>query len=686
MTTPAQRPNRLIQESSPYLLQHAYNPVDWFPWGEEAFQKARMEDKPIFLSIGYSTCHWCHVMEAESFEDPDVADYLNQHYICIKVDREERPDIDSIYMQICQAATGSGGWPLTIFMNWEQKPFYTGTYFPKERKYGHPGLLELLHTMITYWVQKRETLLEAGNTVLTALETYSSGADTGELPEGEVIEQAVAQLVAEFDETFGGFGSAPKFPSPHILMFLLRHFAFAGNLAALEMVERTLQQMYRGGIFDHIGGGFSRYATDDWWLVPHFEKMLYDNALLVMTLTETWQATGKAFYQRIAEETLAYIQREMTHELGGFYSAQDADAGGKEGEYYTFTPDEITEVLGETEGAWFCRYFDITPEGNFEGKNIPNLIQNEAYAEDLSQNERLFQKLRTYRYSRMQLHKDDKILTSWNAMMIIAYSKAYRAFRKPGYLQSAETAFQFIQTHMTDGEGRLGISWREETLRGKGILDDYAYMCWACLELYEATLALPYLQKALAYAEQILAYFADPKGGYYLDPVDGETLLFRPKEQYDGAVPSGNSVVAYCLTRIALLTGEAKWQTLADAQLAFYRKALETQPRAYTMALMGLMHMTFETAEILGISRQKEEMRELVWMLGEQFIPGITVLYKTVLNNRAEEKDALSAIAPFTAAYQLSPEYPRAFYYCKNKACQRPVHTIIELKERLAEN
>ncbi|MEL7655517.1 MAG: thioredoxin domain-containing protein, partial [Bacillota bacterium] len=423
MVNTTKMPNRLINESSPYLLQHARNPVDWYPWGEEAFNRAKTEDKPVFLSIGYSTCHWCHVMAHESFEDEEVAEVLNRDFISIKVDKEERPDIDAVYMSVCQGLTGSGGWPLTIIMSPDQRPFFAGTYYPKTKRYNVPGLLEILDAVTKEWKGNKDSLLETGDKIVNALKAGTQKQDhdmTGQIDHNglskDIIHEAKELFSQSYDERYGGFGRSPKFPSPHNLMFLLRYSKFEKDERALEIVEKTLLQMYRGGIFDHIGYGFSRYSTDEKWLAPHFEKMLYDNALLAIICSETYQITGKELYQRVARKTLSYITREMTDEQGGFYSAQDADSEGTEGKYYIFTPDEILKLLGEQDGTLFNGFFDITGRGNFEGSNIPNLLKNKVYDPIPDMIRGMIPKVYEYRYNRTRLHKDDKQLTSWNSL------------------------------------------------------------------------------------------------------------------------------------------------------------------------------------------------------------------------------------------------------------------------------
>jgi len=593
------KPNKLIDEKSPYLLQHAYNPVDWYPWGDEAFQKAKTENKPVFLSIGYSTCHWCHVMAHESFENEEVAEVLNGYFVPVKVDKEERPDIDSVYMAVCQGITGSGGWPLTIIMTPDQKPFFAGTYYPRERRYNVPGLLEILDSAAKNWEEDRETLESAGDRIVHVLngrqreqirKNDPAAGKEGKTLKKELIREAAESLYQSFDNWYGGFGASPKFPMPHNLMFLLRYHQFEKEEHALEIVEKTLQQMYRGGIFDHIGYGFSRYSTDDKWLVPHFEKMLYDNALLAIAYLEAYQVTGNELYKTIAMKTLSYIAREMTGEEGGFHSAQDADSDGEEGKYYVFTPAEILELLGKPDGESFNEFFDITETGNFEGNNIPNLIKTKNYDPIPDNIRKRIPEVYDYRLTRTKLHKDDKVLTSWNSLMIAAYAKAYRALGDEKYIRTAERAAAFLMETMTGNGGKLFVSYRSGAASGSGTLDDYAYFTWALLELYEATLDLEYLEQARKRCGLMLTCFPDEEGGgFYLTDKDAERLICRPKDTYDGAVPSGNSVAGYVLIKLSKLTGIEEYYQAGSRQLEFLAKNAAAYPAGHCFAMMAIM-------------------------------------------------------------------------------------------------
>ncbi len=585
-------PNRLIQEKSPYLLQHAHNPVDWFPWDQEAFDKAKDQDKPIFLSIGYSTCHWCHVMERESFEDEDVAAALNKNFISIKVDKEERPDLDLVYMTACQLLTGQGGWPTTLLLTPDGDPFFAGTYFPKESRGGMPGLLSILDSTAKAWNGNREELLEAGRDMTARLNTLKGeeiGAWMDEPLNDQLIMQGISQLQSTFDERNGGFGRSPKFPTPHNLLFLLA--AHEGKLSdsALEMAEHTLVQMYRGGIFDHIGGGFSRYSTDPYWLAPHFEKMLYDNALLSFVYTEAYRLTEDSLYKEVVEATLDYVLREMTSAEGGFYSAQDADSEGEEGKYYVFTDQEVLEQLGDEKGKPFNESYDITIRGNFEGKSIPNLLRNQRYRDAANEFSDQRSSLLDYRTKRMGLHKDDKVLTAWNGMMIAALAYAAGVFHEQKYLYIAETAADFIEKELMKKDGRLRVRYRNKEAAGSGYLDDYAYYIWGLLELYETTRKVSYLQKALDCNNRVMTDFADEEGGgFFFTASNSEKLIWRPKETYDGAIPSGNSITAWNLLRLAHKMDSSELMEKAENQLRFLVSNAGGYPAGHCLTLFVL--------------------------------------------------------------------------------------------------
>ncbi|MCI8795933.1 MAG: thioredoxin domain-containing protein [Dorea sp.] len=580
--------NRLKNEKSPYLIQHKDNPVDWYPWCEEAFRKAEAQNKPVFLSIGYSTCHWCHVMAHESFEDGEVAEILNQGYVSIKVDREERPDIDAVYMSVCQAVTGQGGWPLTIIMTPEQKPFFAGTYFPKEQYYGRPGLKDILKKVLALWRDRREDLIRDGEEITAAINrtsTTQKDSPDNQLSEKELLQKAYHIFREQFDPVWGGFGGAPKFPSPHNLLFLMRYAGEEGENDALRMAEKTLDAMMNGGIHDHIGGGFSRYSTDEKWLVPHFEKMLYDNALLILAYLEAYRITGKDKYEDMVRHTADYILRELTDSQGGFYCGQDADSEGVEGKYYVFTPEEVTAVLGEAEGREFCSRYGITKTGNFEGKSIPNRIGK--HWESGGQAEK---KLYEYRLKRTSLHKDDKILLSWNAWTILALARAGAVLREERYLKAARKAQEFIEGHMTDAQGRLCLRYRDGEAAYRGLLKDYAVYALALLELYQIDLRKVYLTEAIRRAGQMRQFFEDgEEGGYYIYASDAAPLIARPKEMHDGAIPSGNSAAVMALGKLAALTGEKSWREAYGRQVRYCAREIQEYPAGCSFALIAMI-------------------------------------------------------------------------------------------------
>ncbi len=602
--------NHLKNETSPYLLQHAENPVDWYPWCGEAFEKARREDKPIFLSIGYSTCHWCHVMAHESFEDESAAGILNRYFISIKVDREERPDIDSVYMSVCQAFTGSGGWPMSIFMTWDKKPFLAGTYFPVRSQYGMPGFSDLLNAVADQWNSGRDRLLRSADQIIAQLRQPRSAGE--ETDRDRISERAVKMFSDSFDGIYGGFGAAPKFPVPHNLLFLMLYAKQKDRPDVLEMVERTLIQMRKGGIFDQIGYGFSRYSTDRYFLAPHFEKMLYDNALLIMAYAAAYDMTRNPFYLDTAEKTAQYVLREMTSQGGGFYSAQDADSEGVEGRYYTFKPDEITEILGEEKGKRFADAFDITADGNFEGVNIPNLLKNDdpgdalygGFGEEL-------QKLYDYRRNRFRLHLDDKILISWNSLMIAALSVLYRASRNGRYLRAAMDAQMFIERNLSEGL-RLFTSWRDGKCSANGFLDDYAFYAAALTELYHSTLNRDYLEKAERFCMEAVKRFADGQnGGFYLSDPDDAELFMNPREVYDGAVPSGNSVMTYNLVRLYQLTEKEDYKALAERQIRYMSAEAQGYWTGHSMFLFAKLVYDDPPEHIVIVLKDTADLEEI---------------------------------------------------------------------------
>ena len=642
--------NRLKDESSPYLLQHSENPVAWYSWCEEAFEKARKEDKPIFLSIGYSTCHWCHVMAHESFESKEIAEILNQYFISIKVDREERPDIDSVYMAVCQAFTGRGGWPMSIFMTAEQKPFFAGTYFPPENRYGMIGFRELLLTVAQRWNANREVLLASAEDISRQINVQgdSSCKDIN----GKLPDLAVRLFTESFDEKYGGFGEAPKFPTPHNLIFLTLYSHIKQDKKAFEEVEVTLDSMRRGGIFDQIGYGFSRYSTDRYFLVPHFEKMLYDNALLVMAYLAAYQVSSKLIYLDTAEKTAEYILREMTRIGGGFFSAQDADSDGEEGKFYTWTYAEICNILGKEKGKKFCDNFGVTGEGNFEGKNILNLLNgneiSDAFKEEIGV---LYQ----CRYVREKLHLDDKILTSWNALMISAMAMLYRITGKEIYLLTAEDADKFIKNNLTDGN-ILYVSWRNGKRSVKGFLEEYAYYAMAQLFLYEATLEEKYLKRAEEICEEAECQFEDKTaGGYYLYGKKNDSLISKPKETYDGAIPSGNSAMAYCLVRLSQLTDNEVFKERAERHLVFLSGEAKQYPAGHSLFLIAQLLYLHPGKKITVVLAEGDSIKKVMRKL--PFYANIKLLCKE------------------TGEYKLL-NGKTTYYVCENYTCLPPTNTL----------
>ncbi len=655
--------NRLSKERSPYLLQHAENPVDWRPWSTEAFEEARQNDKPVFLSIGYSTCHWCHVMAHESFEDNAVARAINAAFLPIKVDREERPDVDAVYMAACMAINGSGGWPLTLLLTPDQKPFWAGTYLPKAQ------LLQLLDRAAQLWRDDREAVLSAGEALTAYLR--QENASPSDSPRRETVAQAAELFAQSFDPEWGGFGPPPKFPTPHNLIFLLRYAHLTENAHTRDMALQTLDAMYRGGLFDHVGGGFSRYSTDHRWLVPHFEKMLYDNALLALAYTDAFQYTRRPLYEKIVRRTLDYVLRELSASPGGFCCGQDADSDGVEGKYYTLTPDELPPVLGQHDAERFCQWYGVTLAGNFEGKSIPNLLAQEHFDREPEGLSALREQVYHYRLHRTALHRDDKVLTAWNALALAALARAGLVLDEPRYLAAAEKIVSFLSVHLVCPDGRLLARWREGEAAHPGKLDDYAFYSWGLLELYGATFAPAYLAQAVKLAGIMLDFFFDrERGGFYPYASDGEQLLTRTKEVYDGAMPSGNSVAALVLLRLARLTGENRWREAAELQMSWLAGAID-YPAGHSFAMLAFLEALWPSAELVITARAVPA--ELKPFLRQAPHPELTVLLKT-----PESADILAGLAPFTKDYPI-PERGSKYYLCRNGACAQPTDSIANL-------
>lgn len=611
-------------------------------------------------------------MERESFEDQEVAGLLNRDFVAIKVDREERPDIDHIYMTVCQAMTGHGGWPLTIIMTPDKKPFFAATYIPKKSRYGMTGLMELLPKIAGLWANERSQVLQSGDKVANWLKAGTDKRAQGELSR-EVFTQAYQTYRQLFDQANGGFGSAPKFPTPHNLYFLLRYYYMTGKVQALEMVEKTLQSMYRGGIYDHIGFGFARYSTDQLWLVPHFEKMLYDNALLVIAYAEAYQVTGNPLYARVVRETLAYILRDMTAAEGGFYSAEDADSEGEEGKFYVWTVEEIMAVLGEERGRRFCQVYGISREGNFEGINIPNLIYYDLNEQERQELEAERQKLFTVRKKRVPPYKDDKILTAWNGLMIAALAIAFRVLGERDYLQAAQGALAFIMQKLRREDGRLLARYRDGEALYPAYSADYSFLIWGLIELYEASYDVGYLELARELAQDQLLYFWDEsQGGLFFYGRDAEQLLARPKEAYDGAIPSDNSVAALNFARLARLTGDGTWEEKAQRQFKVFAAGIAEAAVGHAFFLTAFWFARSAPREVVIVGDLEDNRtREMLTVLNTRFLPDTVI----VLNNKSSE---LMATAPYLKDMKMLDGQPTA-YLCENFACQIPANSAEQL-------
>ena len=677
-TTPSttKTPNKLISEKSPYLLQHAYNPVSWYSWCNEAFEIAKKENKPIFLSIGYSTCHWCHVMEHESFEDKDVAKLLNENFISIKVDREERADLDNIYMTVCQMLTGSGGWPLTIIMTPDKKPFFAGTYFPKESKYGRIGMFDLLPRISELWKTKKDEAINSANEIISFLQQVSTTTPGEELSENE-LHNAFNQLSSRFDKAYGGFGESPKFPTAHNFLFLLRYWKKMGDARLLEMVEKTLSAMRLGGIYDHIGFGFHRYSTDREWLVPHFEKMLYDQAMISMAYIEAYQATKKEEYKNTACEIFEYVLRDMTSVEGGFYSAEDADSEGIEGKFYVWSEDKIKKILTKSEAELFIKVFYIEKGGNFyeeatrekTGANI--LHQTKERNGDRArrqqgegeQLESIRKKLFVVREKRIHPYKDDKMLTDWNGLMIAALAKGAQAFNEPKYTDAARCAFNFIREKMQKN-GRLLHRYRDGEAAILGNVDDYVFLIWGLIELYEATFDSGFLKEAIKLNDELIQYFWDDKeGGFYFTSSDIKDTIIRKKEIYDGAIPSGNSVAMLNLLRLYHMTQDEKLKGYALRLEKTFSNNIKETPMAYTQFLCGLdFRISLVSEIIISGNLKSEDTKEMIKAIRQEFIPSKVVM----LDN---EREMINRKA--TA------------YVCSNFTCKKPMTDINEIMELL---
>ena len=668
--------NRLAYETSPYLLQHAHNPVDWYPWGAEALEKSLKEDTPILLSIGYSSCHWCHVMERESFDDESIARLMNDNFVCIKVDREERPDLDEIYMAATMALNqGQGGWPLTVFLTPEQRPFFAGTYFPPTDRWGRPGFATLLTRVAEAWKTQRARVAE-GSLRLTEILREESSETRGRVIGQDQINQAVAGLSQGFDERYGGFGSAPKFPPSMALSLLLRHNRRTGDERSLAMVRKTLDAMAHGGMYDQIGGGFARYSTDERWLVPHFEKMLYDNALLSKVYLEAFQVTREPLHESICREVLDYVLREMTSEEGGFYSATDADSEGVEGKFFVWTPAEIRAILDAQAAEYFCDYYDIQEAGNWEGKSVPNVprslrsvalrhrISVEALETLLEQSRK---KVYEARLERVPPALDDKILTSWNALMISSLAKGYRVLGDARYATAARRAADFMRDTMTNSDGRLLRTYRQGRAHLNAYLEDYAYLCNALIDLHEAVLGTDYLKRARALAEHMLDNFLDEESGAFFSTAkDHEKLIVRRREGQDGAIPSANAVAAEALARLSFYFDNQDLRSAAERAVSAHGKLIQHAPGAFCKSLEVVEFLLEGPTELALVGRAgQEDFEALLKALNEPYLPNSIVAIR-------EPDEPEDAVLPLLRG-KSAVEGKATLYVCRGFTCESPV-------------
>ncbi|QDG51809.1 thioredoxin domain-containing protein [Persicimonas caeni] len=699
MTNDHTHTNRLADETSPYLLQHAHNPVDWYPWGDEALEKARREDKPIFLSIGYSACHWCHVMERESFESERIARVLNEHFVSIKVDREERPDLDNIYMNAVQVMTGQGGWPMSVWLSPDLTPFYAGTYFPPESRYGRPGFMDVLGQLIDAWENDRDKIEDVGQRITERLASMEKPGKTSERLDRQPVEAAFGEMQRTFDGKHGGFGEAPKFPPSQQLRLLLHVW---GDLnadedqreEALAMVEVTLARMASGGMYDQLGGGFHRYSVDAKWLIPHFEKMLYDNALLADAYVEAWQATGRQFYRRIACETLDYVLREMIdtsrEDKQPFYSTQDADTEGEEGKFFVWTPAELEAVLGVNDAQRAAEYWGVAPGGNFEhGQSALNRLHHldkrgheAAFDRVPGDIQAIRDKLFEAREQRTRPGTDTKILAAWNGMMIGAMAKAGFAFDEPKYVRAAERAADFVLDEMVEGDLKsdfgLMRTYKDGRARFPGYLDDFSWMAAALMDLFEATGDLHRLEQAESFVQRSVELFLDPAGGFFYTAEHHKNLIVRQKETYDGATPSGNSIAVMNLLRLAELRGRTDLRDLADEALRSLYAKMGRIPTGMSEMLQALDFHTEGPTEVVLIEPdgESEEMRDV---LRKSYVPNM-VRVMAGLDGRG--LDDWAKAVPLVEAREAKDGKPTA-YVCFERACQQPTTDVGELEGQL---
>ena len=705
-----QQANRLAHETSPYLIQHAHNPVDWYPWGEEALEKARSEDKPVMLSIGYSACHWCHVMAHESFENEETAELMNRHFVNVKVDREERPDLDEIYMNAVTAMTGSGGWPMTVFLTPGLKPFYGGTYFPPDDRYGRPGFPRILEAIAQFYRERRSEAEEQGDKLKARLVELAGFASSNETLEAGLLEKAYAGIAASYDAANGGFGTQPKFPPSMTLSFLLREHLRSGRQTALDMAAQSLAKMGNGGIYDHLGGGFHRYSVDAKWLIPHFEKMLYDNALLLRTYTEAFQATGEPLFRKVVSETASYVIGEMLQPGGGFYATQDADSEGEEGRFFVWTPDEIKAVLGDEKGRLFARYYGVEEGGNFE--HGTSVLHVDVGLEPLAAHLQVApDELRTivsegrrtlfdHREKRVHPGRDEKIMTDWNGLMIGSLARASRVFGETAWLDAAADSMRFILDALHE-DGRLMHTFKDGRARFNGYLDDYAFTVSALLDLYEATFDPAWFAHAEALMETTIERFWDPEdGGFFFTSDDHETLIVRSKNPYDNAIPSGNAVSVQNLLRLAAFTGRHDYRDRAGQTLSLFTDYMGAAPGGFGQLLCGLSWYLDKPVEIALVgAREDDTTRAMLDLIDNTFLPNkVVALYDPSedggqvggragaggrvdgrVGGRAPDRIPLLANRPQIDGATTA-------YVCEQFVCRQPVTTVDGLAELLSIN
>ncbi len=681
-------PNRLAQTLSPYLLQHQDNPVDWWPWGEAAFEEAKRLDRPVFLSIGYATCHWCHVMAHESFEDKTVARLMNEAFVNIKVDREERPDVDQLYMSVCQMMTGHGGWPLTVLLFPDKRPFFAATYLPKTTRHGRLGMLDFIPRVQEAWTNHRGRLGETAEELVHLLQQSSRLTINTPNESVDTVAKAFTHLEERFDSQFGGFGNAPKFPSPHTLIFLLRYGHRTGNTHAWDMVAKTLHHMRMGGIWDHLGYGFHRYSTDRVWRLPHFEKMLYDQAMLALAYTEAFEATGDHLFEQTARDILTYVSRDMTDSAGGFYSAEDADSEGREGKFYVWEGKEVEQVLGPERGRQFMEVYSFAPEGNFEdeatrqrtGENIPFLLEPITDTALSTAMASVRQRLFEHREERIHPEKDDKVLTDWNGLMISAFARAGQVFDEPLYVERAVEGARFVCHSLQNDEGRLWHRWRCGEAGVPGMLDDYAFFIAALLDCYETTFDVRYLSDAIQFQQQLDQYFWDAEhGGYFLTADDAEALLVRQKEGSDGALPSGNSVALMNLLRLSRLTGNGTYEEKGEALYQAFLPLVSRHPSGFTALLTAWQFAEDDAFEVVIVGTpENDDTQAMIAAVRQHYVP-----HKVVVLRPSGPVADLVAIAPFLDSYGALDGKATA-YVCHQHRCAAPTTSVEEMVKLLS--